>query len=88
MEKPGANGTGFDVAAPERGDAELLRLNEALEALASHDPRKADVVKQRHFAGLSLEPSAAVLDISARTADRDLADAKAWLGKEILRLRR
>lgn len=88
LEKLSANATGFDVAAPEMGDAELLRLNEALEALALHDPRKAELVKQWYFVGLSLEQIAAVLDISARTADRDLAYAKAWLGKEILRLRR
>ncbi len=88
LEKVSANATGFDVAAPEVGDAELLQLNEALEALAVHDARKAELVKQWYFAGLTLEELAAVLGISARTADRDLAYAKAWLGKEILRLRR
>jgi RNA polymerase sigma factor (TIGR02999 family) len=88
MEKISANATGFDVAAPEMGDQELLQLHEALDALAVHDPRKAELVKQWYFVGLSLEQIAVVLDISARTADRDLAYAKAWLGKEILRLRR
>ena len=88
MEKVSANATGFDVAAPEMGDEELLQLHEALDALALHDPRKAELVKQWYFVGLSLEQIAVVLDISARTADRDLAYAKAWLGKEILRLRR
>ena len=88
MEKVSANATGFDVAAPEMGDEELLQLHEALDALALHDPRKAELVKQWYFVGLNLEQIAVVLDISARTADRDLAYAKAWLGKEILRLRR
>jgi len=88
MEKVSANATGFDVAAPEMGDQELLQLHDALDALALHDPRKAELVKQWYFVGLSLEQIAVVLDISARTADRDLAYAKAWLGKEILRLRR
>ena len=87
LEKVSADATGFDVAAPEMGDAELLRLNEALDTLAAHDPRKAELVKQWYFAGLTLEEIAASLGISARTADRDLAYAKAWLGKEILRLR-
>lgn len=87
LEKVSANATGFDVAAPEMGDTELLRLNEALEALAVHDPRKAELVKQWYFVGLTLEESAAVMGISPRTADRDLAYAKAWLGQEILRLR-
>ena len=88
MEKVSANATGFDVAAPHMGDQELLQLHEALDALALHDPRKAELVKQWYFVGLNLEQIAEVLNISARTADRDLAYAKAWLGKEILRLRR
>ncbi len=87
LEKVSANATGFDVAAPEMGDDELLLLHEALDALAVHDPRKAELVKQWYFVGLTLEQIAALLDISPRTADRDLAYARAWLGKEILRLR-
>lgn len=87
LEKMSADATGFDVIAPEMGDAELLQLHEALDALSVHDPRKAELVKQWYFVGLSLEEIAAVLGISERTADRDLAYAKAWLGKEILRLR-
>ncbi len=86
-EKVSAQATGFDVAAPEMGDEELLQLHEALDALARHDPRKAELVKLWYFVGLNLEQIAVALGISARTADRDLAYAKAWLGKEILRLR-
>src|SRR5581483_1579061 len=52
LEKVSANVTGFDVAAPEMADSELLQLNEALDALAAHDPRKAELVKQWYFAGL------------------------------------
>ena len=87
LEKVSATATGFDVAAAEMGDAEILRLNEAMDALAAHDPRKAELVKQWYFVGLKLDEIAAVLGISPRTADRDLAYAKAWLGQEILRLR-
>ena len=86
MEKMSANATGFDVPAPSDDD-ELLLINDALEALAAHDPRKAELVKQSYFVGLTLEEIASLLGISARTADRDLAYAKAWLGREILRLR-
>lgn len=86
VEKLSANATGFDVPAPAAAD-ELLILNDAMDALAAHDPRKAELVKQWYFVGLTLEEIAAVLGISARTADRDLAFAKAWLGKEIKRLR-
>jgi hypothetical protein len=64
------------------GDAELLPLNEALEALALHDPRKAERVKPWSFVELSLEPIAAVPDIWARTADRDLAYARLGWAKK------
>jgi RNA polymerase sigma factor (TIGR02999 family) len=87
LQKISANATGFDVPAPAMGDEELLRLDEALKALATHDARKAELVKQWYFVGLTLEECAALLDISPRTADRDLAYAKAWLAAEILRLR-
>ncbi|MEY2880228.1 MAG: hypothetical protein RLZZ15_2608 [Verrucomicrobiota bacterium] len=86
VEKISANATGFDVAAP-LADEELLQLNDALDALAAHDPRKAELVKLWYFVGLRLDDIARTLAISPRTADRDLAFAKAWLGKEIKRLR-
>lgn len=87
LQKLSANATGFDVPAPAMADEELLRLDEALQALAAHDARKAELVKQWYYVGLTLEECAALLDISPRTADRDLAYAKAWLAAEILRLR-
>jgi len=86
LEKQGIDAPGFDVAVP-MADAELLLLDEALEGLAAHDARKAELVKQWYFIGLTLEEIAATLEISPRTADRDLAFAKAWLGREIQRLR-
>jgi RNA polymerase sigma factor (TIGR02999 family) len=66
-------------------DEELLDVNESLDALAAHDPRKADLVKLRYFAGLTLEEAAAALDLSVRTAKRDWAYARAWLFREIAR---
>jgi len=86
IKKVSASATGFDLPAL-CADDELLLINDALDALAAHDPRKAELVKQSYFVGLDLEAIAALLGISARTADRDLAYAKAWLGREILRLR-
>ena len=50
-----ANSTGFDVASPLEDDDELLLVNEALDALAALDPRKAELVKQKYFLGLTLE---------------------------------
>ncbi len=85
--KVSASETGFDVAAAAETDDELLLVNDALEALAAHDPRKAELVKQKYFVGLTLEEAAEVLGISHRTAKRDWAYAQAWLFEEVQRLR-
>ncbi len=58
---------------------DLLDLDEALCALAREEPLKAELVKLRHFAGLSIEESAACLGISPATAKRYWAVARAWL---------
>ncbi len=47
------------------------------------DPRKAELVKLRFFAGLTIEQAARVLDISSSTADNDWAYARCWLRLEI-----
>lgn len=66
------------TAAPDRSE-DLLALDEALERLSAIEPRAAEVVKLRYFAGLTLEQAAMALGISARTADADWAYARAWL---------
>jgi RNA polymerase sigma factor (TIGR02999 family) len=73
----------IEIAAPTQKDGELLAVHEALDALASHDPRKAELVKLRYFAGLSIEEAADMLGISAPTAKRDWTYARAWLFREI-----
>lgn len=87
LDKVSASATGFDVPAPQLNDAELLRLDEALDSLAAHDARKAELVKHRYFVGLTLEEAADVMEISERTAKRDWAYARAWLALEMKRLR-
>ena len=87
LAKVSASDTGFDVASPLGDDEELLLINEALDGLAAHDPRKAELVKQKYFAGLTLEEAADLLGISHRTAKRDWAYARAWLFNEVTRLR-
>jgi RNA polymerase sigma factor (TIGR02999 family) len=87
VSKISADATGFDVASPTQDDEELLLLNEAIDSLAAHDPRKAELVKQKYFVGLTLEEAADVLGISHRTAKRDWAYARAWLFNEVKRLR-
>lgn len=64
----------------------ILALDDALEALAKFDPRKAQVVDLRFFAGMTIEETAATLEISHATVERDFQAAKAWLAYEIRRL--
>jgi RNA polymerase sigma factor (TIGR02999 family) len=70
------------LTVPERAD-ELLALDEALDKLAAKDKVKADLVKLRYFAGLTIDQAATALDISSTTADRYWAYARAWLHQEI-----
>jgi RNA polymerase sigma factor (TIGR02999 family) len=58
---------------------ELLMLNDALDALASHDSVAAQIVKVRYFAGLSVEQAAEELGIGRSTAYEHWAYARAWL---------
>lgn len=76
----------LEVAAPVPHD-ELLALDEALERLAEHEPQKAELVKLRHFVGLTLVEAAEILGISEPTAKRYWAYARAWLFRELERQR-
>ncbi len=62
---------------------EVLMINEALEKLRTLDPRQARVVELRFFAGLSVEETAAVLGVSARTVKSDWKMARAWLSSTL-----
>ena len=70
------------VAAPEPRE-DLLALDEALDRLAAEDPLKAELVKLRYFAGLTLPDAAAALGLSERTAGRHWAYARAWLRRAV-----
>ena len=72
----------LDLAA-SMDDDQVLALHEALDRLAVHDTAKAELVKLRFFAGLTMEQVAKVLGISERTAKRHWAYARAWLYREI-----
>ena len=72
----------IEIAAPGPDD-QLLAMNEALDRLAAQDKPKAELVKLRYFAGLSIEEAAGVLNISEATAKRWWAYARAWLFAEI-----
>jgi RNA polymerase sigma-70 factor (ECF subfamily) len=64
-------------------DQELVRLDDALNALAEFDARKARVVELRYFGGLSVEETAEVLKVASITVVRDWNMAKLWLLKEL-----
>ena len=68
----------IEIAAPAPDD-ELLAVHEALDRLAAHDEQKAELVKLRYFAGLSIGEAAAALGISERTAKRHWTYPRAWL---------
>jgi RNA polymerase sigma factor (TIGR02999 family) len=64
---------------------ELIVLDDALNALAKMDPRKARVIELRFFGGLSVEEAAEVLAVSPETVMRDWKFARSWLQAEISR---
>jgi RNA polymerase sigma factor (TIGR02999 family) len=63
---------------------DLLALDEALDRLAIHDKRKAELVKLRFFGGLTGDEVAKALGVSAATAERDWKYARVWLHREIV----
>jgi RNA polymerase sigma-70 factor, ECF subfamily len=71
------------IAAAESSAASLCELNDALEALARIDPRRAQVVELRFFGGLTVDETADVLQVSTQTVMRDWRLAKAWLAREL-----
>lgn len=71
-----------EIAAGEQSE-EMLALDEALTRLASENERAARVVECRFFAGLSIEETAAALDIAPTTVKRDWTLARAWLQREM-----
>lgn len=72
-------------AAPSTRAAEVCRLDDALNALAQMDARRAQVIELRFFGGLSVEETAAVLSVSPQTVMRDWRIARAWLAREVRR---
>lgn len=69
--------------AIEAPSEDLIALDEALAKLANTDRVKADLVKLRHFAGLTLEQAADILGLSHTTAKRHWTYAQAWLYRQI-----
>jgi RNA polymerase sigma factor (TIGR02999 family) len=70
--------------AEEDPGVEVLAVHEAMEKLASIDPRKAEVVELRYFGGLTVEETARALDVTDRTVRRIWDRARAWLFREMV----
>jgi RNA polymerase sigma-70 factor (ECF subfamily) len=73
------------LATTKQPGTNLVALDDALNALAALDPRKARVVELRFFGGLSVKESADVLNVSQETVLRDWKLAKSWLRRELSR---
>ena len=71
------------AASIRRPSVDVLAINEALEKLDQQDHRKAELVRLRFFAGLTLSEAVRALGISTSTADNDWAYAKSWLRVEM-----
>ena len=72
-----------DSVVSAKPGPDLIALDDALDALARMDPRKAKVVELRFFGGLSVDETAEVLKISSVTVMRDWSTARAWLYNEL-----
>lgn len=64
-------------------DLMLCALDDALDSLAQRDPRRVKVIELRFFAGLSVEETAGMLQVSSQTVMRDWRLAKVWLAREL-----
>jgi RNA polymerase sigma factor (TIGR02999 family) len=70
------------VLSPQRA-ADILALDDALNQLATIDPRKCQIVELRYFGGFTVEETATLMEVSDVTVMRDWSLAKAWLRREI-----
>jgi RNA polymerase sigma factor (TIGR02999 family) len=78
--------TDLEIGAPEP-DMDVLAVNDALDRLAAEEPRLAEMVSLRFFAGMSIADTAQALDLSPATVKRDWVFARAWLVEQIERQR-
>jgi RNA polymerase sigma-70 factor (ECF subfamily) len=70
------------IVSQERA-GEVVALDDALQRLEQIDPQQSHIVELRFFAGLTIEETAAVLDLSPATIKREWNTAKAWLHRKL-----
>jgi RNA polymerase sigma factor (TIGR02999 family) len=73
------------VVPPAGSGADLVALDDALQALARVEPRRSQVVEMKFFGGLSIDETADALGVSPQTVLRDWRLAKVWLLRELTR---
>jgi RNA polymerase sigma factor (TIGR02999 family) len=73
------------VAVPHEREVDLIALDDALNGLATLDPRLSQIVELRFFGGLSIEDTSLVPSISAATVKREWATARTWRYSELYR---
>jgi RNA polymerase sigma factor (TIGR02999 family) len=81
VDRAGSAQGGAAAASPDAVD--VLALDDALARLAAMDPKKAQLVELRYFAGLSIPEAAAALGVSVATVGREWAVARMWLRREL-----
>jgi RNA polymerase sigma factor (TIGR02999 family) len=74
-----------DDIAHDEPTIDFIALDEALNALSAVMPRRADVVRYRYFLGMTVDETAELLQVSARTVNSDWELAKSWLRREMTR---
>jgi RNA polymerase sigma factor (TIGR02999 family) len=72
-----------NLFAEEESESEILAVEEALEQFAREDPDSAELVRLHVFAGLTIEETAGILEMSVRTAYRNWQYARAWLYRRL-----
>lgn len=70
-----------DIAIPQ--DLDIVTLNEALITLEAFDPQQSRIIELRYFAGLTIEETAMILNLSPSTVKREWNMARAWLLREL-----
>jgi RNA polymerase sigma factor (TIGR02999 family) len=73
----------FEMSPITSGEIDVLEIDDALERLAGHNARLAEILELHYFGGLTYQELSETLKISEATVDRDLRLAKAWILKQI-----
>lgn len=73
----------FAVTISLQPDLDVIRVSEALDEFKAIDPARAEIVELRYFAGLSLEETAELLQVSPQRISRDWTAARAWLARRL-----